>query len=302
MELSQLSSFLQIVRTGSFSKASECVFRSPSAISHQIKNLEQELEIKLFKRLGKTIRLTEEGKILFDISDRFFNDLDKIKRMFEDMQQSQAGSLVIITSSAIITYTLPNVVKMFLHEFKKIKFKLITCSITSEIPRMIVEGEAHFGIGPRINTSFRKNLNFIPWKSFDKILITAKGHPLSKKSVIKLADIAKYPIILYREGTVMRQSVEEAFDHNELSYEIIMEMDVAENIKKYVEMGVGLSIVSSLTLTPEDKKRFFSLSLDNLLGNTGYGIYYRNDKYITNAMRQFLKFFAPELNTNLFSF
>jgi len=299
MEFIQLLSFHQIVKTGSFSKASNSIFRSQSAVSHQIKNLEKELGVKLFERFGKIIKLTEEGKILFDILSAFFNDLDNVKRIYGDMQQCKSGSLTIVTSSAMITYILPNVIKIFTNQFAKIRFKLVTCTNTFEIPRMILNGEADFGIGPKMDQVSSQKLAFLSWKFFDKVLLMAKDNPLSKKKNITLADIAKYPLILYREGTVIRKSVEGAFIRNNLSYEIAMEMDVAENIKKYVEMGIGLSVLSSLAITREDKNRLFLFVTNHLFGKTEYGIYLRKDKYITTAMKQFIKYFAPELSDNI---
>lgn len=300
MELIQLLSFYQIVKTESFSKASKHIFRSQSAVSHQIKNLEKELNIKLFERLGRKIRLTEEGKLLCGVISSFVNDLDNVKRTIEDMHQC-FGSLTIAASSAIITYILPNIIRMFVEQFSGVKFKLITCAVTSEIQPMVMDGNADFGIGPRFRQLLPQRLNFLFWKSFDKVLITSKNHPLSKKRNLKLLDITKSPLILYREGTVIRKDVEEAFFSNKLPYETIMELDVAESIKKYVEIGIGISILSSLTLTNEDKGRFCCFNVNSLFGRTNYGIYYRKDKYITSSMRQFITFFAPELSDKFLS-
>ena len=302
MELIQLLAFHQIVTTGSFSKASTNIFRSQSAVSHQIKNLEKELNIKLFERFGKTIKLTDAGKILFDILSEFFNDLDNVKRIYADMHKGKSGRLTIVTSGAMITYILPNVIKRFIDHFAKIKFKLITLTNTFEIPRMILNGEADFGIGPKIDQLASPKLTFLSWKSFDRVLLMNKHNPLSKKKKITFADIARYPLILYREGTVIRKSVEESFIRNNLRYEIAMEMDVAENIKKYVELGIGLSILSSLAITREDKKKLFLVNLSHLMGKTEYGIYLRKDKYVTTAMKQFIRFFAPKLSDNLPSY
>lgn len=299
MEIIQLVSFYQIVKTGSFSKASNVVLRSQSAVSHQIRNLENELKIKLFERLRKKVKLTEEGKILFDVVNAFFIDLEKLKGIYDDMQHGKGGSLTIATSSAPITYFLPDVIKKFIDQCSRIKFKLINCSLTSEILSMVLEGEADFGIGPKSNKVLPEKMNFMFWKSFDIVLLAAKGHPISKKKVIKLDDISKYPLVLYREGTVVRRVIEEVFIKNKLYYEVIMEMDVAENIKKYVEMGMGVSILSSLTLTHTDKGRFFFSNINNLFGRIDYGLYFRKNKYITAAMKQFINYFAPDLLNNL---
>ncbi|HUT69883.1 MAG TPA: LysR substrate-binding domain-containing protein [Desulfatiglandales bacterium] len=295
MELIQLISFYQIARTGSFSKASLNIFRTQSAVSHQIRNLEEEFGIKLFDRIGKKIKLTEEGKILFDVLGPFFDQLDNIKRIYEDMKQCRGGSLTIVSSGAMIAYILPDIIKEFISQFAQIKFKLINCPITFEIPRMILDGEADFGIGPKMGDISSDKVEFLSWKLFDKVLLMSKGHPLSKKRNTTLADIAKYPLILYPKGTEIRRSVEEAFIRDNLSYEIGMEMNVAENIKKYVEIGIGLSVLSSLAISPKDKIMLCITNINHLLGKTEYGIYFRKDKHITATMKQFVRFFAPEL-------
>ena len=242
MELYQLHTFYQAVETGSFSKASKSVYRSQSAVSHQIGNLEKELGVKLFERFGKMLRLTEEGKILFEFVSPFFDNLENLKRIYEDMRQCKHGGLSIATTNGIITYCLPETIRMFLHQFPGIKFKLITCGISSEIQPAVIKGNADFGIGPRSVLISRK-LNFLVWKIFDKVLITAKDHPLSKRKKITLAEISNYPLITYRKGATIRTFIEESFNRNNFSYEVIMEMEVAENIKKYVEMGIGVSVV-----------------------------------------------------------
>lgn len=295
MEIIQLLSFYQIVKTGSFSKASKKIFRTQSAVSHQIKNLENEFKVKLFERLGKRAILTKEGEILFDIIGKFFNDLENLKKIYNDIQYGKGGSLTIAASSAVMRYLLPDVIKMFIKKFPRINFKLITCNLTSEIQSLIFDGEADFGIGLTPNQLLPQKINFLLWQSCDMFLILAKDHPLSQKGAIQLEDISSYPLITYRKGTTIRKIIEDTFAKNKLSYEIIMEMDVAENIKTYVEMGIGLSILSSLILTPEDKKRFAIFNVTNLFGNVTYGIYYRKDKYISTAMKQFIKFFSPEL-------
>lgn len=301
MEIIQLFSFYQIVKTGSFSKASSLVFRSQSAVSHQITNLEKELNVKLFDRIGKKIRLTDEGKILFAVVNDFFHDLDKLKSIYVDMHNGKDGRLTIASSGAPITYFLPNVIKKYLDQCVRSKFKWINCDLTSQIISMVSDGEVDFGIGPNVNYPHPPNVNFISWKSFDLVLIMTKGHPLSGKRMITLKDITKFPLILYREGTVVRGVVEEKLVKSKLSYEIIMEMDGAENIKQYVEIGIGISIVSSLTLTEKDIDRFSLSTVTDIFGKITYGLYCRKDKYITAGMKHFIERFDADLLESFFA-
>ena len=189
MEISQLMSFCEIVKTGSYSKASKHLFITQSAVSHQIKNLERELNIKLFERVGNMVRLTQGGKILSDAVIKFVDDLNNLKRISEDIHDSKTGSLTIATNNGIIMYVLPDIIRRFKKELPGIKFRLINPNFTSEILSMVSNGEVDLAIGPKSNQALSSKTNFIFWKSFERFLIMAKGHPLRVKKTITLADI-----------------------------------------------------------------------------------------------------------------
>jgi DNA-binding transcriptional LysR family regulator len=295
VELAQLFSFFQIFKTFTFSEASKRLFLSQSAVSHQIINLEKELKVKLFERIGKKVKLTEQGEILFDVTNKFVNELEDLNRIYADMRYGKGGRFVIATSSAVMAHVLPQVIRKFVDQFPKINIKLIACNFISEMQSLIMEGEVDLGIGVKSAQMPSQKLGFLHWKFFDTLLLTSKSHPLSKRKNIKLSDLAKYPHILYRKGTVMRRVVEEVFSRRELTFEIIMEMDMADNIKKYVDMGIGVGILSALTLTQEDKERFAIFNVTNIFGKVDIGIYISYSRYISTAMKEFIKLFAPEL-------
>ena len=301
MDLIQLLSFHEIVKTESFSKASKNIFRSQSAVSHQIRNLEEELEVKLFERLGKGIKVTEEGRILFDIIDQFFYDLDDLRKIYRDIKDSKVGNLTIASSSAMMTYVLPNIIKQFTGRFKGINFKLIACSSNSEILSLILEGITDFGIGIKSSKILPKKINFLSWRTFDTLVMMKKDHPLSHQKPVTLGDIASYPLIVYRKGSIIRNIIEEVYARKEIDYKIIMEVDVPENIKGYVEMGLGVGILSSVAITSKDQKKFAISNVNHLFGKVEIGIYYRKDQYISMAMREFIQLFAPKLCDRLFS-
>ena len=295
MELKQLISFHQIIRTGSFSKAAEKVFRTQSALSHQIRNLEEELNVKLFEKHGKMILLTWEGKCLFDFIDRFLDDMDNLKKIYEDVKWGRRGPLVIATSNAVCTYCLTDIIKRFIKQTPNIKFKIIASTNMADIQSMILDGTAHLGIGARFYPNLSNKLEFYRWKSFDRLLLVNKEHPLCGKKTITIHDIAEYPLILYKEGSILRKDVEESLNRNNLPYEIVIEMDDADNLKKFVEMGIGISILSSLTITNEDLKKFVIFNVNNLFNTIEYGIYCRKNEFITTAARNFIKIFAPDV-------
>lgn len=300
MELIQLLSFYQIVKTGSFSRASENVFRSQSAVSHQIKNLEKDFNVILFERLGRKVRLTAEGEMLFAVVSTFLNDIDNLKRIYTDMQDGGQGKLTLAVSGNLMTYWFTDVIRLFMDQFPGIKFKLFTVTDASKMQEMILNGEVDFGIGMK-DQLIAKKLDFLFWKAFDRVLMADFDHPLGRKKTITLSDIADYPLILTRLGGT-KKVVEEALVRSNLAYEIVMEMDSPEIIKKFLEKSISVSIFSSIAVTQEDKDKLAVFNVKHLFGKVDYGIYYSKDKFVSSVMKQFVNFVTPEIADQLPSY
>jgi DNA-binding transcriptional LysR family regulator len=246
------------------------------------------------------VKLTEEGKILFDVVSDFLNDLDKLKALFEDVGQSNVGHLAVAARSPVVTYILPDVILKFKRLFPGIRLKLISRGFVSELIALVSEGTVDFAIAPKFGEIHSKNIEFVFWKSFDTVLIMAQDHPLTAaEKTIDLADIAACPLIFYGAGAVVRPIVEDAFRKNNLRYEVVMEVDELENIKKYVERGIGVSIISTIAISDEDSNRFAFVDVTNYFGRIEFGLYVRKDKWVKNAMKQFLDLFSPDLYNKL---
>jgi DNA-binding transcriptional LysR family regulator len=301
MEISQLRTFCEIVKAGSYAKASKKLFISQSAMSHQIKNLEDELHIKLFQRLGNKKILTDPGRIFLNAVSKFLEELDDLKRLCGDIRDSKTGNLSIATSTGVLIHILPDMIRAFGQEFPQIRLKFVSRGACSELVDLVKNDTTDLAIGPAYTQALPTEVCFIEWKVFDRVLITAKNHPLSTKKALRLADMSSYPLILPRRDTTTTQIVEKVFLEHGLPCEVIMEMDGVENTKKYVRMGLGIAVVASYTLTKEDREVFRRHDVSDFFGKARYGIYYRKDKYFTTAMKQFIRIFSTELYETLLS-
>ena len=295
MEISQLRTFYEIVKAGNYAKASKTLFISQSAMSHQIKNLETELNMKLFQRLGNKKTLTDPGRIFLHAVSKFLEEMDDLKRLCGDIRDSKTGNLAIATSMAVLTHILPDIIQRFGQEFPQIRLRFVSRGLTSELVDMVKNDTIDLAIGPAYTQDLPTEVRFIEWKVFSRVLITARNHPLSQKKAIRLADISSHPLILPRRDTSTTQMVEKTFQQHGLAHEVIMEMDGVENMKKFVHMGLGIAVVSSFTLTPEDNEIFWCHDVSRFFGKGRYGIYYRKDKYLTTAIKQFIRLFSTEL-------
>jgi LysR family cys regulon transcriptional activator len=292
MEFDQLRAFQQIVKRGNYSSASKDLFLTEAAVSIKMRKLEKELGVKLFERFANTMKLTKEGALLSDAVNKCLGDVDYLKKLSKDISGSKTGALTIAATNGIMIHILPEIITKFKKEFPEITIKFIGRGLAQELLTLVSNDEVDLAIGPKLNQINFRNLKFEYWKSFGMVLVAPKDHPLQKKKTINLNDISRLPLILYRPGAVLRRVVEDALARRKLSWDVIMEIDLEENARKYVDMGIGVTFSASFMVDPSDKQRFWFVDVTHLFGRIDCGIYYRKNKYITKAMQQFIKMFT----------
>ncbi|MBM3252786.1 MAG: LysR family transcriptional regulator [Candidatus Omnitrophica bacterium] len=287
MELQQLKGFLSVAKYGGFSQAAEKTFRTQPAVSLQIQSLEKELGIKLFDRLGpKKIILTGEGKILFELASPLLEDICSLSKRFSEARGNiQKGSVKVATHASVMVYLLPEVIKKFKHMFPECELSIVSRG-RKDIITMLNNGEIDLGI-----TSLQaipQNIDYKVVAGFDRILITPKGHPLSKKSPLNLEDIVCYPLILPPLETNTRRIIDEKLQEKGLKYNLAMEITGREAVKAFVEMGLGISIINEYYLTKEDKKKLFIKNMSGYFGKSERGILTRKGRFLSFPVKQFI--------------
>lgn len=165
-----------------------------------------------------------------------------------------------------------------------------------DIISLLNEGEIDIGI-----TSLQtapKTLNYKIFARFSRILITAKNHPLAKKQIITLEDIASYPLIIPPQGTNSRALIDRVFEDKGLKYTTAMEITEREAVKAYVKINFGISILNGYYLTTEERQKLFVKDIDNYFGQAERGIITRKNKYLPPAAKEFIKMILGEFKEN----
>ena len=291
MEFQQLKGFYYSAKYGSLTKAAEKMSVTQSAISQQIKSLEEELDIKLFNRYGPRKELTPDGKTFLSLISPLIDEIDSLKRTFEDMKGNQKGILTIAATTFIIMNFLPLIIKKFTTTYPDVKFVILERRWT-EIVNLAQAGEIDFGIAPMANIP-PTNLEYIELVPFERVLITSRNHPLAKKKNITLLDIAQYPMITYEEGLVSREEFDKIFKQIQLDIDVVMEVTNAETIKKYVEIGVGIAIIPEIALHPASHEILSATTVSKYFGKSHYGVILRKGRHITRWAQNFLALITP---------
>jgi LysR family cys regulon transcriptional activator len=268
MNFQQLRIIRETVRQNfNLTEASAALYTSQSGVSKHIKDLEDELGVQLFIRKGKRLLgLTEPGQSLLGIVERMLVDAENIKRLAEDFNKVDEGTLTIATTHTQARYVLPPIVNQFKKLFPKVHLILQQASPV-EISEMLLQGEADIGIATESLTT-EENLASIPYYQWQHSIITPQNHPLVKADKITLELLADYPHITYHGGFTGRSKIDKAFEEAHLDADIVMSALDADVIKTYVELGMGVGIVNDVAYDTERDHRLKQTKTDIFGVNT----------------------------------
>lgn len=295
MNFQQLRIIRETVRQNfNLTEASAALYTSQSGVSKHIKDLEDELGVQLFIRKGKRLLgLTEPGQSLLGIVERMLVDAENIKRLADDFNKVDEGTLTIATTHTQARYVLPPIVNQFKKLFPKVHLILQQASPT-EISEMLLQGEADIGIATESLTT-EENLASIPYYQWEHSIITPQNHPLTKVSEITLETLANYPIITYHGGFTGRSKIDKAFEDAGIDVDIVMSALDADVIKTYVELNMGIGIVNDVAY---DKERDYRLTpiKTSIFGVNTTWIAVRKGHLLRGYGYEFISLCSPEAN------
>ena len=292
MNFQQLRIIRETVRQNfNLTEASAALYTSQSGVSKHIKDLEDELGVQLFVRKGKRLLgLTEPGQALLSIVERMLVDADNIKRLADDFNKVDEGTLTIATTHTQARYVLPPIVNLFKKEFPKVHLILQQASPV-EIAEMLLQGEADIGIATESLTT-EENLSSVPYYDWCHSIITPQDHPLASKTEISLTDLAEYPIITYHGGFTGRSKIDKAFTDAGIDVNIVMSALDADVIKTYVELGMGVGVVNNVAYDAERDYRLKQIQTDIFGVNTTW-IAVRKGHLLRGYGYEFISLCAP---------
>ncbi|MGH9340235.1 MAG: LysR family transcriptional regulator [Acidobacteriota bacterium] len=240
MDLRQLEMFQAIVDTGNFTRAGEKLYVSQSAISRQIKLLEEELGDQIFKRIHKKIYLTPTGEVLLQYSRRVFSELRMMISEISDLTHMKRGNLRIAGGMSVCTYLFPFLLKEYQRRYPQIELTVAT-GTNDEILRLIRANEVDAAL---MSLPFNEeDLEVYPAVTEEMVLLMKSDHPLVNQPEISFSDLMPYTFIHFERGSNTRRVIERIFQEEGLELRNTMEMQNVEITKPLVEQGLGISII-----------------------------------------------------------
>lgn len=244
MEDHRLKAFCLVVEMRSFSKAAEAKFMTQSAMSHLIKNLEDEIGARLLNRQGKSVTPTRAGRALYDHAKRIIEQYKTMENDVYAIAQKIKGPLSIGASSNSAACLLPQVFYGFLKTYPDVIID-ISVSNTEKIIMDIHEGKIDIGV---VEGNIKNPSVFLDDIAEDEIVIIASDdNPLTKNKSLNQNDLLSQPFLMPEAGSGIREFIDDFFSKSQIdpkNLKIPMTLGNTELIIQMAQAGMGIAFVS----------------------------------------------------------
>jgi DNA-binding transcriptional LysR family regulator len=248
LNLNHLAIFHAVALSSSVSGGAKRLHISQSAVSKQLGELEAVLELPLFDRLPRGVRLTEAGHILHDYSTRLFAIESEAERALAELKQLGRGRIAIGASRTIGAYMLPPVLARFhrLHPGVELSLQVEN---TKAIETKLIAGEIDIGFAEGLPSS--EHLDYKVFARDQLVLVAAPDHPVAARSPLPWSALAGEALLMHEHGSGTRAVTERALAAKKLHLRPVMTLASSEAIKQTVATGAGLAFLSSAAIRTE---------------------------------------------------
>lgn len=288
MELRQLKTFRTVASLQSFNQSAKVLNYAQSTVSDQIRGLENDLNVLLFKRMGKRVELTEAGEMLLQYTQRILDIEEEVRSHIVSSDVHQ-GALSIRIPETVSIYYLPEVLYRFHQEFPKIRFSFNNCtSIT--LQQEFQSGVTNLAFLITDEEYGAPNLVTEVLMSLPLVLVTHPESPLAKKRAVQVPDLHDETIILPQTDCSYSAMLKRALAESKVEPSHIFDFNCLESIKKCVESGTGITLISRISVEKEiEEGRLAVLPWQGNPFHANLLMIWRKDKWISPALEAFMR-------------
>ncbi len=288
--LQQLRGFCASMQFKNLSRAAEHLGLSHTAISLQIKSLEDDLKIRLFERQGPKIQPTKDAEILYKIANKHVEGINNVFDEFVTQRKDdQSDELNIAANNASLNFILPRLMRHYLDAAPKV-YSRIHFAEQDEALEMLKKGEIDVWLGPRrehmpVDDAY---FTYTPLFYFTPVLLTKPDHPLAGKRKITVEEIAKYEFTLPAKGLHVLPNLHELFSRYQIAKRFRVTLEGWEVTRKYIEAGLVISITADIVHERENDV-LAKTPLTHLFPVVDYGFVRLRDKRPDKKLQKLLE-------------
>lgn len=294
MKLQQLRFLDAVVRNNlNVSAAAEELYTSQPGVSHQIKLLEDELDIQIFERSGKKLTaISPAGHAILEHVGDLLNSARNIKRAAREFSKSNRGRLTIATTHTQAQFILPPILQRFSSQYPQIELRVHQGNPKS-MCKLAANNQVDFVIASEVIDE-RGELITIPAYRWNRYIVVPPKHALARIENISLNDLAEYPILTYMLGLSGRSQLDKSFQQANLEPRVAFTATDSDVIKTYVRLGMGAGIIAEMACRDEDADLVY-IDASHLFPDSVIKIGFRHSRHISAYQFDFLHMVAPHI-------
>lgn len=289
MHIETLKVFCDLVDLQSFSLAAERNFITQSAVSQQIRTLEEKFKRRLLERVRgrREVKLTPSGEVFYKESKNVLSAYDQLNESLRGLVGKIGGTVKVSTVYSVGLHELPTKVGEFMSKFPSAKIDL-EYSRTTKVVRDVLNGTAELGV-----LAFpepRRGLTIVQMPAHRLVLICPPDHKFAKRASIKTKELNGLDFVLFERDTPTRKATDRILKTHGVEVKKVAEFDNIETIKRAVQVGFGLAILPQPSVT--DERRSGQLSVLNLAEKDWtrpVGVIFRTDRTLSLAAKKFVQ-------------
>lgn len=287
MEFHQLRYFVAVADLGNFTRAAEQCFVAQPSLSQQIIKLEKELGGPLLDRGGRAIRLTDAGRRFYDHATQILASVEEAKQ--ELSEAAESGHVSIGAIPTIAPYVVPGLVKRFHRACPKAQVTLFE-NLTESTIKSCLEGEIDLGLLALPVQSDR--LHVEPLVSEELLIALPKGHRLSRKRKLTIADVAEEPFVLLSEAHCLGEQIVSFCKQQSCLPAVSCHSAQLLTVQEMVGLGHGVSLIPEMAVRGDKSKGRVYRSLSGQKPSRTIAMIWKKNRYqspLAIAMRDLIR-------------
>lgn len=238
VSLRQLRALVALAHTGSFTQAAASLHVTQSALSSLIKELEQNLGVRLVERSTRSLSLTDAGQDFVPLMEKILQDLDGVLGSIDDLKALRRGVVRVAAPQLLASTLMPDVMKAWKAQHPGVQVRLADCDVEGVLTR-VAAGEADVGIGPE--RSAGKDIVAQPLFDLPFVVVFPPGHPLDALGTVQWSDLTAYPFIALKGQFTERLSLDLHLALNDQPLHSVNEVAFMTTALSMVSAGLGIT-------------------------------------------------------------
>lgn len=288
MNLHHLRIFYTVAQRRSITAAAADLLLSQPAVSLQLKALEKELGLPLFERGGPKLRLTQAGEVLYRSAVSILHAKDEAERAITELRDGTKGRLILGAGTTGGMYVLPRIVQAYKGLWPETEI-VLQVGTTDQILEKLLQNVLDMGMAGGPIEDRRLTVETIC--TDELVLIAAPSHPIAALGKVTLKDLGGVPFIVPEAGSGTRQLVERKLREAGVLLRIAMQLPGTEGVKRAVEAGLGVGMVSRFAIEAECLAGVLrTVPIEGWRLTRSMCLVYRSQKYFSPARERFREF------------